>query len=59
MIKHGSFKKIGRRHAQATGQRYSEALTDLAGLDARLFHEPNGEHARPQRRRDRTDGCRR
>jgi Ser/Thr protein kinase RdoA (MazF antagonist) len=36
----GSFKKVVRRHAQDTGQRYTEALTDLEGLEARLFHEP-------------------
>jgi Ser/Thr protein kinase RdoA (MazF antagonist) len=40
MTRHGSFKKVVRRHAQETGQRYTEALTDLEGLDARLFHEP-------------------
>lgn len=40
MTKHGSFKKVVRRHAQETGQRYTEALTDLEDLEARLFHEP-------------------
>jgi Ser/Thr protein kinase RdoA (MazF antagonist) len=40
MTEHGSFKKVVRRHAQETGQRYTEALTDLEGLEARLFHEP-------------------
>ena len=40
MTKDGSFKKVVRRHAQDTGQRYTEALTDLEGLEARLFHEP-------------------
>ncbi len=29
-----------RRHAQETGQRYTESLTDLEGVEARLFHEP-------------------
>jgi Ser/Thr protein kinase RdoA (MazF antagonist) len=43
MTKHGSFKKVVRRHAQETGQRYTEALTDLEGLEARLFHEPIAE----------------
>jgi Ser/Thr protein kinase RdoA (MazF antagonist) len=43
MTKHGSFKKVVRRHAQATGQRYTEALTDLEGLDARMSHEPVAE----------------
>jgi Ser/Thr protein kinase RdoA (MazF antagonist) len=40
MTKHGSFKKVVRRHAQETGQRYTDALTDLEDLEARLFHEP-------------------
>jgi len=40
MTRHGSFKKVVRRHAQETGQRYTEALTDLEGLEERLFHEP-------------------
>ena len=43
MTKHGSFKKVVRRHAQETDQRYTEALTDLEGLEARLFHEPVAE----------------
>ena len=33
MTKDGSFKKVVRRHAQETGQRYTEALTDLEGLE--------------------------
>ncbi len=43
MTKHGSFKKVVRRHAHDTGQRYTEALTDLEGLQARMFHQPVGE----------------
>ena len=43
MTKDGSFKKVVRRHAEKTGQRYTEALTDLEGLDARMHHEPVGE----------------
>ena len=43
MTKHGSFKKVVRRHAEDTGQRYTAALTDLEGLGARLFHEPTAE----------------
>src|SRR6516165_12525871 len=35
-----SFKKVVRRHAGETGQRYTEALTDLQGLGARMHHEP-------------------
>jgi len=44
MTRHGSFKKAVRRHAEATGQRYTEALTDLEGLEARMVHEPSAEH---------------
>jgi Ser/Thr protein kinase RdoA (MazF antagonist) len=43
MTKDGSFKRVVRRHARDTGQRYTEALTDLEGLEARLFHEPTAE----------------
>ncbi len=34
MTKDGGFKKVVRRHAGETGQRYTEALTDLQGLGA-------------------------
>ncbi|MGN6485890.1 MAG: phosphotransferase [Thermomicrobiales bacterium] len=44
MTKHGRFKKAVRRHAEATGRRYTEALTDLEGLDDRMIHEPSAEH---------------
>jgi Ser/Thr protein kinase RdoA (MazF antagonist) len=44
MTKHGSFKKVVRRHAEDTGQRYTEALSDLEGVGARMFHEPVAEH---------------
>jgi Ser/Thr protein kinase RdoA (MazF antagonist) len=40
MTKDASFKKVVRRHAEETGQRYTEALTDLTGLGARMHHEP-------------------
>src|SRR5271156_4838275 len=43
MTKEASFKKAVRGHAQATGQRYIEALTDLEGLGARMDHEPAAE----------------
>lgn len=43
MTRDGSFKKVVRRHAQETGQRYTRALTDLEGLDARMHHEPVAE----------------
>jgi Ser/Thr protein kinase RdoA (MazF antagonist) len=41
MTKDSSFKKVVRRRAQETGQRYTEALTDLEGVEDRLFHEPD------------------
>jgi hypothetical protein len=31
MTKDASFKKVVRRHAWETGQRYTEALTDVEG----------------------------
>jgi len=43
MTKSSSFKKVVRRHAAETGQRYTEALTDLEGLEARMFHQPVAE----------------
>lgn len=43
MTKDASFKKVVRRHAAETGQRYTEALTDLEGLGARMNHEPVAE----------------
>ncbi len=43
MTKDASFKKVVRRHAEEIGQRYTEALTDLEGLDARMHHEPVAE----------------
>jgi Ser/Thr protein kinase RdoA (MazF antagonist) len=43
MTKDGNFKKVVRRHAKETGQRYTEALTDLEGLNDRIHHEPDGD----------------
>jgi Ser/Thr protein kinase RdoA (MazF antagonist) len=43
MTKDASFKKVVRRHAVETGQRYTQALTDLEGLGARMDHEPASE----------------
>ena len=43
MTKDASFKRVVRRHAGETGQRYTEALTDLKGLGARMDHEPEAE----------------
>jgi Ser/Thr protein kinase RdoA (MazF antagonist) len=40
MTKDASFKKVVRRHAGETGQRYTEALADLEGLRERMHHEP-------------------
>lgn len=56
MTKDASFKKVVRRHAEQTGQRYTEALIDLEGLGARMSHEPVAErlldHLRDQYRID-------
>jgi Ser/Thr protein kinase RdoA (MazF antagonist) len=43
MTKDGSFKKVVRRHAGDTGQRYTQALTDLEELQTRMIHQPSGE----------------
>jgi hypothetical protein len=43
MTKDASFTKVVRRHAEETGQRYTEALTDIEGLGARMYHEPVAE----------------
>src|SRR5688572_25621474 len=43
MTRDGSFKKVVRRHAEQTGQRYTEALTDLEGLERRMFQQPVAE----------------
>ena len=43
MTKDASFKKVVRRHAEETGQRYTEALRDLEGLGGRMHHEPDAE----------------
>jgi Ser/Thr protein kinase RdoA (MazF antagonist) len=43
MTKDGDFKKVVRRHARETGQRYTEALTDLEGLSDRIYHEPDAD----------------
>lgn len=43
MTRDGSFKKVVRRHAEESGQRYTEALTELEGIEERLFHEPSAE----------------
>lgn len=39
--KDAGFKRVVRRHAEETGQRYTGALTDLEGLQARIHHEPD------------------
>ena len=43
MTKDGSFKKVVRRHGEETGQRYTQALTDLEELQTRMLHQPAGE----------------
>lgn len=40
MTKASNFKKAVRRHAEETGQRYTDALTDLEGVEARMSHPP-------------------
>ena len=40
MTRNASFKRAVRRHGEETGQRYTEALTDLEDLGARMDHEP-------------------
>jgi Ser/Thr protein kinase RdoA (MazF antagonist) len=43
MTNHGRFKQVVRRHAEETGQRYTEALSDLEQLQTRMFHQPTAE----------------
>lgn len=43
MTKDSGFKKAVRRHARETGQRYTEALTDLKDHGSRMDHEPTAE----------------
>ena len=43
MTKDSGFKKVVRRHAAETGQRYTEAKADLEGLEARMEHAPVAE----------------
>lgn len=43
MTKDSSFKKVVRRHAAETGQRYTEAKADLEGLAGRMEHSPAAE----------------
>lgn len=38
MTKDAKFKRIVRRHARETGQRYTEALVDLEELGSRMHH---------------------
>jgi Ser/Thr protein kinase RdoA (MazF antagonist) len=40
MTRDARFKQVVRRHAEQTGQRYTEALSDLEGLGRRMNHEP-------------------
>ena len=47
MTKHGSFKKVVRRHAEETGQRYTEALTDLEGLEGGCSTSPSPSACSP------------
>jgi Ser/Thr protein kinase RdoA (MazF antagonist) len=62
MTKDARFKKVVRRHAEETGQRYTEALMDLEGLGARMNHEPAADrllsHLRDRYGIDATDATR-
>ncbi|MEM9464749.1 MAG: phosphotransferase [Actinomycetota bacterium] len=40
MTKDGRFKKVVRRRAAETGQRYTDALADVEGVGDRLEHRP-------------------
>ena len=40
MTKDSGFKKVVRRHAAETGQRYTEAKADLEAIEARMEHAP-------------------
>ena len=43
MTKDSGFKKVVRRHAAETGQRYTEARAQLEQLEARMEHAPIAE----------------
>lgn len=43
MTKDRSFKRVVRRHAEETGQRYTQALMELEGLGSRMHHAPSGD----------------
>ncbi|WP_223624878.1 phosphotransferase enzyme family protein [Microbacterium sp. EST19A] len=43
MTKDARFKRVVRRHAEETGQRYTAALADIDGLSSRMDHEPAGD----------------
>lgn len=43
MTKDSGFKKVVRRHAAETGQRYTEARSDLENVEARMAHAPAAE----------------
>lgn len=43
MTQNSGFKKVVRRHAAETGQRYTEAMADLEGVEARMEYAPGAE----------------
>ena len=43
MTKDSGFKKVVRRHAAETGQRYTEAKADLEDVEVRMEHAPVAE----------------
>lgn len=50
MTKAGNFKKVVRRHAAETGKRYTEALSNLEGVDERMTYDaPDGGQRRGSR----------
>lgn len=46
MTKDARFKKVVRRHAHDTGQRYTEALAHLEGIEQRIAHTPGADRLR-------------
>ncbi|MCP9274079.1 phosphotransferase enzyme family protein [Mycolicibacterium arenosum] len=43
MTKDANFKKVVRRHAEETGQRYTASLGELEGMGSRMEHQPEGD----------------
>jgi Ser/Thr protein kinase RdoA (MazF antagonist) len=43
MTRDARFRQVVRRHPEETGQRYTDAMSDLEGLGRRMNHEPAPE----------------